>query len=167
MRTNQVTPAARFYAHIHVPTDQDQGQCRRKCNAFRCSLPVPHPWLQGRLRFQENYTKTKVVESVAFDTVMQKKPTKLTDLDMTYHVWGTGRMAWYVLVCARTSNKHQHLLSPGRFYAAAVMKVILGQILINYNCEFAELGGKRLFSWRSTILPKPNLKVIFTPLSNA
>jgi hypothetical protein len=29
-----------------------------------------------------------------FDEVMQKKPTKLTDADMTYHVWGTGRMAW-------------------------------------------------------------------------
>lgn len=28
------------------------------------------------------------------DRVMQKKPTKLTDVDMTYHVWGTGRMAW-------------------------------------------------------------------------
>lgn len=57
--------------------------------------------------------------------------------------------------------------SPGRFYAAAVMKVILGQVLMNYDCEFAEPGGKRLFSWRSTILPKPNLKIIFTPLGNA
>jgi hypothetical protein len=31
---------------------------------------------------------------VDFDQIMQKKPTKLTDADMTYHVWGTGRMAW-------------------------------------------------------------------------
>jgi hypothetical protein len=32
--------------------------------------------------------------NVDFDQIMQKKPTKLTDADMTYHVWGTGRMAW-------------------------------------------------------------------------
>jgi hypothetical protein len=32
-------------------------------------------------------------EGGAFE-VLQAKPTKLTDVDMTYHVWGTGRMAW-------------------------------------------------------------------------
>ncbi|KAJ4370504.1 hypothetical protein N0V83_005025 [Neocucurbitaria cava] len=31
--------------------------------------------------------------SNTFNVAMQKKPTKLTDVDMTYHVWGTGRMA--------------------------------------------------------------------------
>lgn len=31
-----------------------------------------------------------------FMPVMQEKRTKLTDADMTYHVWDTGRMAWYV-----------------------------------------------------------------------
>lgn len=59
-----------------------------------------------------------------------------------------------------------HVYSPGRFYAAAVMKVILGQVLMGYDCEFAEPGAKRLFSWRSTILPKPGLKVIFTPVND-
>lgn len=29
--------------------------------------------------------------------VPQPKPSKLTDADDTFHVWGTGRMAWYVL----------------------------------------------------------------------
>lgn len=29
----------------------------------------------------------------SFD-ILQKKPTKLTDVDMSFHVWGTGRMAW-------------------------------------------------------------------------
>jgi hypothetical protein len=33
-------------------------------------------------------------DKVDFDHIMQEKPTKLTDADMTYHVWGTGRMAW-------------------------------------------------------------------------
>lgn len=26
--------------------------------------------------------------------VLQTKPSKLTDIDDTFHVWGTGRMAW-------------------------------------------------------------------------
>jgi hypothetical protein len=33
-------------------------------------------------------------KDVDFDRIMQRRPTKLTDADMTYHVWGTGRMAW-------------------------------------------------------------------------
>ncbi|KNG49002.1 cytochrome p450 [Stemphylium lycopersici] len=85
-------------------------------------------------------------QHASFD-VMQKKPTKLTDVDMTFHVWGTGRMA-----------------CPGRFYASAVMKVILGQVLLNYDCELVDPDAKRLFTWRSTILPKPSAKVVFTPI---
>lgn len=45
------------------------------------------------------FADPNVVKSVSdsrtnFEKVMQQKPTKLTDVDMTYHVWGTGRMAW-------------------------------------------------------------------------
>lgn len=62
---------------------------------------------------------------------------------------------------------HDELLttpSPGRFYASAVMKVILGQMILNYDCELLNPNEKRLFTWRSTILPKPSAKVVFTPV---
>ncbi|EAQ83430.1 hypothetical protein CHGG_09834 [Chaetomium globosum CBS 148.51] len=75
----------------------------------------------------------------------QPKPSKLTDCSSTYHVWGTGRMA-----------------CPGRYYATAVMKVILGQIIMNYHCELLNREESRCVTWRSTMLPKHSTKVVFT-----
>lgn len=75
----------------------------------------------------------------------QQKPSKLTDVNMTFHVWGTGRMA-----------------CPGRFYAAAVMKVVLGQLIMHYDCQLVDKNAPRLLNWRSTILPKHNTLVEFT-----
>ncbi|TRX87807.1 hypothetical protein FHL15_011300 [Xylaria flabelliformis] len=86
------------------------------------------------------------VESDNFK-ILQPKPSKLTDVDNTWHVWGTGRMA-----------------CPGRFYAVAVMKVIMGQIIMNYDCDLPDKVGSRYLSWRSTVLPKHKTVVIFTPL---
>lgn len=47
------------------------------------------------------------------------------------------------------------------------MKVILGQVILNYDCELVDPTAKRLFTWRSTILPKPSAKVVFTPIDDA
>ena len=67
---------------------------------------------------------------------------------------------------ARRSAKKLTQLSPGRYYAAAVMKVILGQIIMNYDCELADPKAPRLWTWRSTILPKAKTLAIFTPLDS-
>ncbi|KAK4185240.1 Ent-kaurene oxidase [Podospora australis] len=75
----------------------------------------------------------------------QPKPSKLTDCDSTYHVWGTGRMA-----------------CPGRFYATAVMKVILGQAIMNYDLQLLNKEDSRWRTWRSTMLPRHGTKVVFT-----
>ncbi|KAI7779164.1 hypothetical protein LA080_001236 [Diaporthe eres] len=80
----------------------------------------------------------------------QPSPSKLTDAEHPWHVWGTGRMA-----------------CPGRFYAVAVMKVVLGQVILNYNCELAEPEASRWMVWRSTMLPKASTAVIFTPVDEA
>ncbi|KAI0481793.1 cytochrome P450 [Xylaria cf. heliscus] len=77
----------------------------------------------------------------------QPSPSKLTDIDLTWHVWGTGRMA-----------------CPGRYYATAVMKVILAQIILNYDCKLEDAQKPRWFSWRSTILPRKSTLVNFTPI---
>ncbi|RYP11200.1 hypothetical protein DL765_007853 [Monosporascus sp. GIB2] len=80
-------------------------------------------------------------------SVSQTQPSKLTDVGNTFHVWGTGRMA-----------------CPGRFYAAAIMKVIMGQVILNYDCEMVKKDdSQRYIEWRSTILPKSDTVVIFTP----
>ncbi len=55
--------------------------------------------------------------------------------------------------------------SPGRYYAVAVMKVIMGQLLMHYNCELVDADASRWFTWRSTMLPKENTMVVLTPRS--
>ncbi|KAI1412118.1 cytochrome P450 [Hypoxylon sp. FL1857] len=82
------------------------------------------------------------------DGPMQPQPSKLADVNYSWHVWGTGRMA-----------------CPGRYYAVAVMKVILGQMLLNYDCELVEPDAPRWFTWRSTMLPKEKTLVTFAPRS--
>ncbi|KAI0502858.1 hypothetical protein F5B22DRAFT_43586 [Xylaria bambusicola] len=56
----------------------------------------------------------------------QPKPSRLTDVDSTWHVWGTGRMAY-----------------PGGYYATAVMKVIMAQSILNYDCELQDAKQSR------------------------
>ncbi|CEL06473.1 hypothetical protein ASPCAL09650 [Aspergillus calidoustus] len=78
--------------------------------------------------------------------IQQEKPSSLCSADATWHVWGSGRM-----VC------------PGRYYAAAVMKVILAQIIRDYDCSLVDPAARRWFTWRSTTLPGPGTKVVFSP----
>ncbi|KAI1778213.1 cytochrome P450 [Hypoxylon cercidicola] len=78
---------------------------------------------------------------------LQASPSQFTDVDGTFHVWGTGRMA-----------------CPGRYYATAVMKVILGQIIMNYDIELVNRDAPRWFTWRSSMLPSAKTMVFFSPL---
>ncbi|KAI0023353.1 hypothetical protein F4780DRAFT_77300 [Xylariomycetidae sp. FL0641] len=93
------------------------------------------------------FVDTRAVKLEGSFGISQPRPSKLTDVDSTWHVWGTGRMA-----------------CPGRYYAVAVMKVIMGQIILNYDCDLVDRTSSRLVTWRSTMLPKPSTKVVFTPL---
>lgn len=54
--------------------------------------------------------------------------------------------------------------SPGRFYAAATIKVVIGQILMNYDCSLVEPKAPRWFTWRSSMLPRSSTLVRFIPL---
>ncbi|KAF3000341.1 hypothetical protein E8E14_002268 [Neopestalotiopsis sp. 37M] len=77
----------------------------------------------------------------------QPSPSKLTDIREDWHVWGVGRMA-----------------CPGRFYATAIMKMIIGQIVLDYDCELQEPEAPRWFTWRSSMLPKASTMVVFKPV---
>ncbi|KAI0490488.1 cytochrome P450 [Xylaria cf. heliscus] len=76
---------------------------------------------------------------------MQTKPSKLTDVDHSFLMWGTGRMA-----------------CPGRYYASAFMKVVIAQLLMNYDFELVKPRNTRWISWRVAKIPKPWTKVAFT-----
>ncbi|RYP38346.1 hypothetical protein DL767_002586 [Monosporascus sp. MG133] len=94
-------------------------------------------------------------KQAALPGLFQPKPSKLTDVDNIWHVWGTGRMA-----------------CPGRYYASAVMKLILAQIIMNYDFELVQPNAPRWLSWRSTTLPRRATLVNFrarqrdTPISD-
>ncbi|KAI0546096.1 cytochrome P450 [Xylaria curta] len=77
----------------------------------------------------------------------QPEPSKLVDVSQAWHVWGMGRMA-----------------CPGRYYAVAVMKVIMSQIIMNYDCHLVDTSASRWFTWRSTMLPKKGTMVVFTEI---
>jgi cytochrome P450 len=76
----------------------------------------------------------------------KKQPAKLTDVDSAFLMWGYGRMA-----------------CPGRYYAAAFMKVVVGQIIMNYDLKLVEPGAPRWMTWRAAMLPLGKTMVMFTP----
>ena len=52
----------------------------------------PEPLEFNGFRFADS----KLIEVPTRYKFPQPKPSKLVDVDGTWHVWGTGRMAWYV-----------------------------------------------------------------------
>jgi cytochrome P450 len=47
------------------------------------------------------------------------------------------------------------------------MKVILAQIIRDYDCSLVDPAARRWFTWRSTTLPRPGTKVVFSPRQDA
>jgi hypothetical protein len=42
------------------------------------------------------FADPKIVDTAIAYSMSQPNPSKLVDLDSSWNVWGTGRMAWYV-----------------------------------------------------------------------
>ncbi|KAI1121769.1 cytochrome P450 [Nemania abortiva] len=103
----------------------------------------PDPLEFNGFRFVDPST---ITESAKVSKSFQEKPSRLVDVDNTFHVWGTGRMA-----------------CPGRYYAAAIMKLILGQIIMKYECRLVDSLAPRHITWRSTMIPRQKTMVVFTP----
>ncbi|KAI1282914.1 cytochrome P450 [Xylaria sp. FL0933] len=107
-------------------------------------ISYPLPFDFNGFRFA---TTEEVQRAGSSFKALQRQHSKFTTVDESFHVWGTGRMA-----------------CPGRYYAVAVMKVVLGQIIMNYDLDLVDKKAPRWFTWRSTMLPKSSTKVVFTPL---
>ncbi|GAB1311480.1 hypothetical protein MFIFM68171_01690 [Madurella fahalii] len=78
----------------------------------------------------------------------EQKPAQFTDIDSSFLMWGYGRMA-----------------CPGRYYASAFMKVVVGQILMKYDLKLVEPDAPRWMTWRAAMMPKSKTMVVFTPRS--
>ncbi|KAK8001020.1 hypothetical protein PG991_013242, partial [Apiospora marii] len=96
------------------------------------------------------FAPPKLVEEIQGNfKVPQPSTSKLTDAGDSWHVWGTGRM-----VC------------PGRYYASAVMKLLVGLVVMNYDCELVDARESRWFTWRSCILPREDTMMVFHALGS-
>ena len=59
------------------------------------------------------------------------------------------------------------ICSPGRFYATAVLKLVVATMLLNYNCELPPIRGERSFQWRSSVIPKRSIKLMVQRRDNS
>ncbi|KAI1290681.1 cytochrome P450 [Xylaria venustula] len=85
-------------------------------------------------------------KSIAQARATQLTPSLLVDANSTWQMWGTGKMA-----------------CPGRYYAVSTLKMIVGHVIKNYDCELVNPDAKRVHIWRSTNLPRSDTEVVFKP----
>lgn len=86
--------------------------------------------------------------------------SRFTDTGPKYLFWGHGRRAWYVSVLASTQYVDQLCSSPGRFYAAHTLKLMLSHILLRYDIKLADKSARRSFAWRATIVPREDTELL-------
>ncbi|RYP53662.1 hypothetical protein DL768_001388 [Monosporascus sp. mg162] len=95
------------------------------------------------------FASKELLDQMSIDTdtgSLQPAPSDLAEVSSKWQFWGTGRMA-----------------CPGRFYASAVLKVIVAQVISNYDCSLVEPDAKHTITWRSTFLPRDDFRVTFAP----
>lgn len=121
------------------------------------------------LRDASKYPQPEVFDAFRFvdptklgrdHSVQPEGPSKFTDVSETWHVWGTGKLTWYV------HNKQYIFLtdfysSPGRFFVSYVMKHVMYHILENYEVDMVQKNQGYRMNWRTLTLPGLGVKAKF------
>ncbi|KAK4164290.1 cytochrome P450 [Cladorrhinum sp. PSN259] len=106
--------------------------------------PQPHQFSGFR------FVSEGVLNSIEFNAEeklpQQAKASKLTDIESSWLMFGIGKQS-----------------CPGKFYASAVMKVILSQIITHYDVDLLDPKAERMWVLRSGLVPRHETKVTFTP----
>ncbi|KAI0118646.1 cytochrome P450 [Nemania sp. FL0031] len=76
--------------------------------------------------------------------IPDKEPSHLTTASIEWPIWGLGNAA-----------------CPGRFYASVIMKMIVTQILLEWECKMADISSSRTIVWRSSVVPREGTVVMF------
>jgi len=53
--------------------------------------------------------------------------------------------------------------SPGRFYVAALAKVVISYLVEEYDFRLTDPTAPRWFTWRSSRIPREDNMVVFMP----
>jgi cytochrome P450 len=64
------------------------------CTPVRAIMQHEHYYPEPRLFYGFRFVDPSLLDNDGKLKVSQPRPSKLTDVDNTWHVWGTGRMAW-------------------------------------------------------------------------
>ncbi|KAI1841565.1 hypothetical protein JX266_012218 [Neoarthrinium moseri] len=76
--------------------------------------------------------------------VPDNSPASLTTANHDWPIWGLG-----IAAC------------PGRFYASLVLKLIVVQVLDEWECKLPDKDGPRSMVWRSSVVPRNDTRVLF------
>ncbi|KAI1087868.1 cytochrome P450 [Rostrohypoxylon terebratum] len=76
--------------------------------------------------------------------IPDREPSSLTASNMEWPIWGLGNTA-----------------CPGRFYASLVLKLIVTQIITEWDCIMPDASAPRTMIWRSSVVPLKRTVVKF------
>lgn len=101
-----------------------------------------------------------------FDAFRFVGGSKLTDAKYPWTMWGIPRAIWYVdsphlFLESPRFLIFNHLSSPGRFYTASVLKVLVSYILNNFDVKIEDTRRKREFTWRTAIVSLVGMMINF------
>ncbi|KAF4633490.1 hypothetical protein G7Y89_g4632 [Cudoniella acicularis] len=83
-------------------------------------------------------------KSGAKDMAQNENPNMFTTSSPNWLIWGSGKT-----VC------------PGRFYGAAIMRLIMAEVLQSYDCSLRDPKLPRTMTWRSSIVPREGVIMLF------
>ncbi|KAF2756329.1 cytochrome P450, partial [Pseudovirgaria hyperparasitica] len=109
------------------------------CTPLTPMLKDSAKWAQPNEFNGFRHVSSEILDSLkdrhVYGSIQAERPLPITDI-REWQTWGTGKMA-----------------CPGRFYASAMMKQILGLIITDYDCTMENVNQNRNFSWRTVYIP--------------
>ncbi|KAI0886348.1 cytochrome P450 [Annulohypoxylon maeteangense] len=124
------------------------------CSAVRGMNLDPGNWSQADEFHGFRFVPPNVLERSLSNTRSSSNQFQIPDPEKSsefvdssgWQLWGTGKSA-----CT------------GRWYASAMIKIILGTFITKWDMELADPKAARHFCWRTFIYPIPSTKFILTP----
>lgn len=111
----------------------------------------PNPEVYDGFRF----TKPADFEFLEKTATKHGIKSKVTDVDLSFPLWGYGEEAWFAIPSSvtPTSPLLTTPFSPGRFFASSDMKSTLALLLSQYYFKLADEKKPTTWRWRTFVLP--------------
>lgn len=91
--------------------------------------------------------------------------SRFIDTRPDWLIWGYGNTTWWVLGLTSAFQRQAYALyhSPGRFYASAVLRLLLCHIVSNFDISLLNPNAGRTMTWRSAIVPRSSTIIVLRP----